>query len=444
VKRFRWAIACLVIAWLLSGCGIGGRAEVVSPTEGGADVGSTGETLIVEAQAGQATAAPALAVSLAANVILVDGELVARYPLLKLSFAGGATGALLTCPVRVGQTVKQGELLATLDDTELRQAVDEAQKTLTRALQDKEKADADAESKYQRELQDAEDKYQREVDSAEAQYQSDLRAAQRALYSAQQALEQARMQPPTTSLAEAEANLAQALDQEAQAADNYKQALDRPWEPQSIRDSLYREWQTRIKERELAQLKLQDARIALQVYNMDLKSKEQDVEDARVDLAAVKQDTTKKDVVEKDVNLSYDRAVEDARQKLEDAKEGLKKANLIAPWDGLVYSVDAAVGETIGSGTPVVSMLSLRDLYFVTQNLSERHVSQIEPGQKAQVTLRAYPDVALSGQVEALRPQLDRKTDSEARFAAYIRLDENTLSLLPGMTGRVEILLVED
>jgi multidrug resistance efflux pump len=434
VKRFRWAIAWLVVASLLSGCGVAGR--VVAP--------SSSETLTEEMPAEEATAALTPVASSGTNVILVDGELVARYPLLKLAFASGATGVLLSCPVRVGQMVKQGELIAALDDTELRRAVDDAQKALTRALQDKEKADADAERKYQQQTQDAEDKYNDELDSAETQYQRDLRDAQRALYQAQQALEQAQMQPPTTNVTEAETNLAQALDQEAQAADNYKQALDRPWEPQSMRDSLYREWQTRIKERELAQLKLQDARTALQVYYMDIKSKEQDVENARVDLAGVKKDTTKRDVVEKEVNLSYDRAVEDARQKLEDAQSGLKKASLYAPWDGLIYSVDAAIGETIGSGTSIVSLLNVQDVYFVTQNLSERHVAQIEPGQKAQVTLRAYPDVTLTGQVEALRPQLDRKADSEARFAAYIRLDGNTLSLLPGMTGRVEIMLVED
>jgi len=434
VKRFRWAIAWLVVAWLLGGCGVRRIGGVVAPAV----------PLSGEAPAGEATVVPSPAVSSGTNVILMDGELVAGNPLLKLTFASGATGVLLACPVRVGQTMKQGDLIATLDDAELRRTVDQAQTALSRALQDKEKADVDTERKYQQQVQDAEDKYQSAVDSTETQYQRDLRDAQRALDRAQRELERARMQPPTTNVAEAEANLAQALDQEAQAADSYKQALDRPWEPQRIRDSLYRDWQTRIKERELAQLKLQDARIALQVYSMDLKGKEQDVEDARVDLANVKKAAAKKDVVEKEVNLSYDRAVEDARQKLEEAQNGLKKANLYAPWDGLIYSVDVAVGETVGSGTSIVSMVSVRDLYFVTQNMSERHVAQIHPGQKTHVTLRAYPDVTLSGRVEALRPQLDRKADSEARFAAYIRLDENTLDLLPGMTGRVEILLVGD
>ena len=434
MKRYRWAIALLVIAGLLSGCAFGRVKAVVSPAPASESVPQ-----------GEASVAPTpTAAAPGTNVVLVDGELVAGYPALKLTFAGEATGVLLALPVRVGQRVKQGDLIATIDDSELRRAVDEAQTALSRAQQDKEKADADAERKYQRQVQDAEDKYQSDLDAAERKYERELRDAQRTLDKAQSALEQARMQPPTTSVTEAEGNLAQALDREAQAADSYKQSIDRPWEPQQIRDSLYKDWQTRIKERELAQLKLQDARTSLQVYAMDLKGKEQDVENARVDLADVKKDVVTKDVVEREVDLSYARAVEDAEQKLEDAQNGLKKANLYAPWDGLIYSVDASVGATVSSGTSIASLLDVGDLYFVTQNLSERHVAQIRPGQTTRITLRTYPDETLTGRVEVLRPQLDRKADTEARFAAYIRLEETTLDLLPGMTGRVEIVLAAD
>jgi multidrug resistance efflux pump len=66
-------------------------------------------------------------------------------------------------------------------------------------------------------------------------------------------------------------------------------------------------------------------------------------------------------------------------------------------------------------------------------------VAQLEPGQHAEITLRSYPDVTLTGQVDVVLPKTDRTGETDARFVAYILLDESELDLLPGMTGRVEV-----
>jgi multidrug efflux pump subunit AcrA (membrane-fusion protein) len=71
-------------------------------------------------------------------------------------------------------------------------------------------------------------------------------------------------------------------------------------------------------------------------------------------------------------------------------------------------------------------------------------VAQLRKGQRAEITLRTYPDAVIGGQVDTVIPKLDRKADTEARFVAYIRLDESELDLLPGMTGRVEIVTGEE
>jgi multidrug resistance efflux pump len=98
----------------------------------------------------------------------------------------------------------------------------------------------------------------------------------------------------------------------------------------------------------------------------------------------------------------------------------------------------------VGSGTPIVTLLNVQELYFATENLGERHVAQLRKGQRAEITLRAYPDSAIAGQVETVVPKMDRQTDSDARFVAYIRLEESDLDLLPGMTGRMEIVTEEE
>jgi multidrug efflux pump subunit AcrA (membrane-fusion protein) len=416
-KRRKWLKAWLAIASLLAiavlslgGCGFGKEGVEVAPVAG------PGEE--------EERPTPPPAALPAGNVILIDGEVVAAFPSLELAFSGNASARLVALDVQVGQRVTKGDRIAALDNGELRQEVEDAQIALDRAREDKAQAQADNEETYQRESEDVDDKYERErVDAEEA------------LQTAEYNLQRARMEPPTTAVEEARVDLDRALAAEAEAADDYKQALDRPWEDQEIRDSLFKEWQERIVDRELAELRFQDAKTSLEVYDLDLEAKERDVENARADLARVKRDD-----VDKETDLTtYERAITDAEEELAQVREDLENAYLYAPWDGLVLSIETSVGAMVGSGTPVVTLLHVEDLYFITQNLSERHVAQLRKGQQAHITLRTFPDVVLTGRVETVVPQMDRQADSDARFTAYIRLDENELDLLPGMTGRVEI-----
>ena len=80
-----------------------------------------------------------------------------------------------------------------------------------------------------------------------------------------------------------------------------------------------------------------------------------------------------------------------------------------------------------------------RNGQLIFRNLSEQHVADIYPGQRAVVTLRTFPETPVDGTVEAIVPQVDGATETDARFAIHIRLASTDLRLLPGLTGRVEI-----
>jgi multidrug efflux pump subunit AcrA (membrane-fusion protein) len=410
MKSYYRLIAALLCTALLAGCSIGSRgaAQIEPPPP------------TVEA-AGTATPAPALPVG---NTILMDGELASAAPELQLTFPGSANGELLALHVRVGQRVEAGDLIAAIDDGELQRAVTDAQRVLDRAVEDRDRAQADAQ-----------DTYEQELDDAQAQYEEELRQAERTLADAENALQQTQMQPPTTSLAQAQVDLQRAIGAEAEAEDDYKQALDRPWEPQSIRDTLYKQWQERITDRGLAERRLKDAQDALDAYALDLEAKKQDVAQAQEDLARVELEEVKEPVVDP----SHARAVQDAERQLAEAQDALADAELRAPWAGLVTSIDVAVGDSVSANAPIVTLIDLVQIYFVTDNLSERHVAQLRPGQPAAITLRAYPDTVVNGKIDSVVPQSGQAQGDEARFAAYIRLEETSLDLLPGMTGRVEV-----
>jgi multidrug resistance efflux pump len=105
-----------------------------------------------------------------------------------------------------------------------------------------------------------------------------------------------------------------------------------------------------------------------------------------------------------------------------------------------VLSIDVAPAASVGATTPIVTLLSVEEgLRFITQNLSEQHIIDIAPGQRAVVTLRTFSGTPLEGFVEAVVPQVGEATATDARFAVHVRLTPTELDLMPGLTGRVEI-----
>jgi len=386
VRDWMWVFAAAVV--VLAGCAT--RSTEVMEVEGL----PTAEAL---------PTVPALA---AGRTVLADGRLESPYPPLALGFGGGVSGHVLTITVRPGDVVQAGDLLALLDDTDLRQAVDDARLALDRATVDR--------------------------DLAQAQWERDVANAEEALAAAQRALTTAQLQVSTTAVEEARTALERARQAEANALQQYNDAYNRRWEPQEIISAYYDGWQRAVRERELAELRLADAEDAASVGYLQAQGPAADV--ARAQRA--------RDALQAGLAPAYDRAVEDAQRRLADAEEALTHARLAAPWAAIVLSVDVAPAATVGAGTPVVTLLDIQDgLRFVTQNLSEQHVAAIRPGQRAVVTLRAFPDTPLEGTVEAVVPLTGQAAPTDARFAVHMRLAAGDLPLLPGLTGRVEIFI---
>ena len=100
-----------------------------------------------------------------------------------------------------------------------------------------------------------------------------------------------------------------------------------------------------------------------------------------------------------------------ARAEVARAEAGLAAATtarddltLEAPFDGVVASVDAEVGETIGPGTPAVRVADPSEWRFETVDLDETLVGRIAEGAHATVSLDAFPDAPIEGRVASIAP----------------------------------------
>lgn len=392
MPKWTWVLL-LIVAVVLAGCGTreGEMPADVTPV----DADGTPQPTLPPPQAGK--------------TVVADGQLVSHYPSLLLAFGGGVSGQVLTITVEAGDTVQAGDLLALLDDTDLQQAVDDAQLALDRAIADREQA--------------------------LRQWERDVADAEKALTDAERALTTARLQYSGTSVEEARTSLERARQAEADAKSHYEDML--AWFFGS--DEAHDAWQRAIRNRELAEMRLADAEDAHSADHLGLEAREADVAQAEQSLAAL----------DEGIALTYERAIEDAESQLAEAEKALPHARLTAPWTAIVLSVDVAPRATADAGTPVVTLLNVEDgLHFVTQNLSEQHVADVYPGQQAVVTLRTFAETPLEGTIEAVVPQVGEAADTDARFTVHVRLaptgpssaSGQGLRLLPGLTGRVEIL----
>jgi multidrug efflux pump subunit AcrA (membrane-fusion protein) len=388
MKTSKWILIPIIAAVLLTGCAVGVQQGAVGgpPPAMGAD--TTPYPTLPPAPSGKAVAA--------------DGKLASLYSSVAMSFGGGASGEVLSIAVKAGDVVKAGDLLATLDDTELQRAVDEAQLTLDRAIADRE--------------------------DAVKQWEQDVADAEKTLADAERELTVARLEFSDTDLEEARVSLKWAQRSEADRKDEYEKARVH-WPPIPI-DEQRAAWERAIDDRMLAEKRLADAENAYNAEALKLKGYEADVVKAEQDLAAL----------DDGIDASYDREIEDARIELAKAQEALDDARITAPWAAIVLSVDAVPGVTVEAGASVVTLLNVEDgLRFVTQDLSEQHVADIYPGQRVVVTLRTFADKPLEGTVEAVVPQVEESESADARFTITVRLAPTDLRLLPGLTGRVEI-----
>ncbi|MCM5559030.1 HlyD family secretion protein [Pleomorphomonas sp. JP5] len=84
------------------------------------------------------------------------------------------------------------------------------------------------------------------------------------------------------------------------------------------------------------------------------------------------------------------------------ARLDLKRSVVRAPTTGTVSQVaNLQVGQYIGSGSPVMAIIDTTSTW-VEANFKETDLGHMRPGQSAELTFDAYPDVTIRGHVDSL------------------------------------------
>jgi len=129
--------------------------------------------------------------------------------------------------------------------------------------------------------------------------------------------------------------------------------------------------------------------------------------------------------------------LENAKASLEVAKASLDQLTLRAPFAGQVVKVDIYPGEAVVPGQVLIIQGDLEHLRVETSDLSERDVSEVALGQKANVYIEAL-SMEIGGTVVDIAPQANT-IGGDVVYTVTIELDEQPDSLRWGMSVDVEI-----
>ncbi len=114
-------------------------------------------------------------------------------------------------------------------------------------------------------------------------------------------------------------------------------------------------------------------------------------------------------------------------------QEQFDRATIKAPFAGSIAAVQVEVGEWVGRGDQILSLLDLSRAE-VTIQIAERYISAVPVGFQVDVRFDALPGRHYTGRVEAVVPE----AIPEARtFPVLLRIPNGDLAIKSGMAARV-------
>ncbi len=312
-----------------------------------------------------------------------------------LSFA--QSGIVKSIAGQVGQTVKAGQDVASLDDSAQQASITRAQDNLTAAqaaldklLQPVSQADIDA--------------AQASVTSAQASYQS---SASSGTSAAALKTYQLQVQKAQQAVVAADYARAGAGGQYSTTDPNYQKAVANVSSAQIAANQ--------------AQLNLEQA----QHSGTNLDQATANIALAETKLAQVKAGSSQATIDAAQMQIEI------AKVQLIQAQHAEAVMQVVAPFAGEVSTVNVKVGEQ--STSPAFVLTDSSTLY-VNLSIDEADIGQVSVGLPVSLTLDALPNLTLTGKVTRITPIADTSSTSVITYTTQVALDKPEAALKPGMT----------
>ena len=130
------------------------------------------------------------------------------------------------------------------------------------------------------------------------------------------------------------------------------------------------------------------------------------------------------------------------------AADNLSKCRFVAPFDGVLSALNVEKGEIVITGTmnnPGTQIMTVSDLsrMLVRAEVDETDVVDMKLGQKAKISVDAFPDTTFAGTVTEIGNTAKLSTISsvqgQTNFEVKVAFDDIVPQVRPGMTADVDI-----
>ncbi len=308
-----------------------------------------------------------------------------------------------------GDTVKKGEVIAVLDDTDYRTELSSVEKNI-QALKHKKNA-------LEQKLKRVKEEIKVNV-SIQELTKKQLKKKKEALLSKLQQIEAK-------------------IKQVKKDKERFKKLLEKELIPQHRYEEVSTNLEVLLKEKKALLKNIQELNVGIQKASEVIK------------LAKVKEKTIPE--IEENIK-SLEKQIEVLKEKKKDILNKISYTKLKAPFDGIIAKRFVYVGSVISAGMPVYSIIPKNSLY-INVLLEETKLEGVKVGAKAKIKIDAYPDKEYEGIVEKIEPASAAKfalvprdisagefTKVAQRIPVRIKITKGDISLLRvGMGGEVEI-----
>ena len=133
-----------------------------------------------------------------------------------------------------------------------------------------------------------------------------------------------------------------------------------------------------------------------------------------------------------------------AETRINEAQQAVDNCTIRAPFDGIVVSKDAQVGEMVspvsaGGGftrTGIATVVNMNS-NEIEVDVNEAYITRVKPGQQVTAILDAYPDWEIPSRVRTIIPSADRQKATVKVRISFLKLDPR---ILPDMGIKVTFL----
>ncbi|AFQ46091.1 efflux RND transporter periplasmic adaptor subunit [Desulfosporosinus meridiei] len=358
------------------------------------------------------TAKPVMLTSITAKAKMGDVSRVitatgtVNYPQsipLQFSNNGDVTrGQVVELNFKVGDTVQKGQVLAKIDETNLRADVVQQQANLAVA---------------QAKLQSLYDSYNQQT---KAQARSELAKAQKNLTAAQQDADSAYL-----------ANQVTLANEKVKQASDVLAKAQRNGETSSIQS---------------AQNSLNDALSALTTAkNAQNGGAAKALEAAQADVAAAEYKMNQQEAGPTAADIASSQAnVTQARAQLDSVEAKLSGATIVAPTDAIIIDSNLQLYQYTSedSKITITPSGSTGSSLEVNASIDQADIAQVKVGQKVDITLDAYADDHSTGVVSLVAPQ-GTTTSNVTTFEVTVAVEQASDKLRSGMNANIDIMVEE-